>query len=211
MVYIAPLIPRPGLILSAPIIFLIIAGMVMMLSQPPFSIGESRTYNNSDKRSIILIFWLGLVSYLIPVIDWAYLHQDTSNIWTPYAVAGIIMITGGLRLRIWAIRTLGSFFTATVQIAPNQRIVTTGPFAVVRHPSYLGAWLAIIGSASLLNSLIGILVAAFLMSIAYIYRIAAEEKTLIDEFGGDYLAYKKCVAAFIPLGKQLSRACSILD
>jgi protein-S-isoprenylcysteine O-methyltransferase Ste14 len=51
----------------------------------------------------------------------------------------------GIALRQWSIRVLGRFFSTTVQVTSDQRIVTNGPYSVVRHPAYSGALLTLLG------------------------------------------------------------------
>jgi len=69
----------------------------------------------------------------------------------------------------------------------------------VRHPSYLGAWLALVGCGLFLGAFAGALVAAFSMSIAYYFCITAEEKTLLSTFGDDYRDYQKRTKRLLPL------------
>ncbi|KDQ51226.1 hypothetical protein JAAARDRAFT_81522 [Jaapia argillacea MUCL 33604] len=56
-------------------------------------------------------------------------------------ILGFILATSGGLLRYWCYRTLGRFFTFELSIRPGHRLVTDGPYSVVRHPSYAGALL----------------------------------------------------------------------
>ena len=49
---------------------------------------------------------------------------------------GLAAIVGGLAVRLWAIRTLGRFFTSTVMVQSGQTVVEAGPYRVLRHPSF---------------------------------------------------------------------------
>jgi protein-S-isoprenylcysteine O-methyltransferase Ste14 len=80
----------------------------------------------------------------------------------------------------------------------DQKIIQTGPYSLVRHPSYLGAYTAIIGCSLLLQTTISLIMSAFIMLAAYLYRIHVEEKTLMDEFGTDYRQYQEKTARLIP-------------
>ena len=66
----------------------------------------------------------------------------------PGAVAfaiGLVILLAGLVLRGWSIKTLGTYFTASVKVSPDQPVITAGPYRVLRHPSYTGLLLAMTG------------------------------------------------------------------
>lgn len=109
-----------------------------------------------------------------------------------------MFIVIGLIFRVWAIRQLGNHFTATVQILDGHQLITSGPYQLIRHPSYLGAFMAFVGIGLLLNAFWGGIVSGTAMSTAYYFRIIAEEKTLIQYFGSDYLKYKEQTKMLIP-------------
>ncbi|NJM68353.1 MAG: isoprenylcysteine carboxylmethyltransferase family protein [Acaryochloris sp. RU_4_1] len=58
---------------------------------------------------------------------------------------GLILMLGGLAMRYWAAKTLGEFYTRTLQIVEGQKIVNQAPYDIVRHPGYLGTLLMEIG------------------------------------------------------------------
>ena len=58
---------------------------------------------------------------------------------------GVIVMWLGLAIRVWAIVALGRAFRTTVEVDPGQAIVSTGPYRWVRHPSYSGLLLIVIG------------------------------------------------------------------
>jgi len=57
----------------------------------------------------------------------------------------LIVMWLGLAIRIWAIAVLGNAFRTTVEVDPGQRVVSTGPYEWVRHPSYTGLLLIVSG------------------------------------------------------------------
>jgi protein-S-isoprenylcysteine O-methyltransferase Ste14 len=93
---------------------------------------------------------------------------------------------------------LGKFFTATVQIKDDHQLIQGGPYQIVRHPSYTGAFLAILSSSMILNSWIGFIIAFIAMSLAYYVRIGIEERELIGKFQDRYIEYKKKTKMIIP-------------
>jgi protein-S-isoprenylcysteine O-methyltransferase Ste14 len=140
---------------------------------------------------------MSVVSTIVPVVDWGYFSPDkpTNAIAT---IAGFIILWSGVFLRNISIKILGKYFTPTVQLQSDHNLVTTTPYNVIRHPSYLGALLAIVGIAIFLNSFIGAAVAFVCMMIAYVIRIEAEEKALESLFGSAYTDYKRRTKRLIP-------------
>lgn len=70
--------------------------------------------------------------------------QNLQN--TTSSIVGLLLIALGTLLRIWCYRTLKNLFTFDVSIRQDHRLVTTGPYSVVRHPSYSGLLAAYIGT-----------------------------------------------------------------
>ena len=64
---------------------------------------------------------------------------------TPAFLCGVTLNIAGAVLRAWSFKTLGVFFTGPVFIRRDQRLITTGPYAFVRHPSYTGALAVVVG------------------------------------------------------------------
>jgi protein-S-isoprenylcysteine O-methyltransferase Ste14 len=197
LMIVMPLLGKPALMLHYKIFILIIAGVLIWLTQPAVSVQETSEEKNSDKFSVILILSMSLVSVVAPVIEWGYFHDSTGS-FTVYTVIGLLMIATGVGFRAWAVKTLGEFFTATVQIKDDHKLVTKGPYSIVRHPSYTGAFLSIIGCAVLLESWIGFVIASIAMTIAYYVRISIEENELSAHFGTAYKEYKRRTKRIIP-------------
>ncbi|OAX43331.1 ICMT-domain-containing protein [Rhizopogon vinicolor AM-OR11-026] len=63
---------------------------------------------------------------------------------SPFLIGTALVVTGGL-IRWWCFRTLGRFFTFEVSVRKEHQLVKTGPYAVVRHPSYTGINMQFIG------------------------------------------------------------------
>ena len=194
--YVVPLLGAPGRILDLRIGILMLASILIFLTQPGFQAQEARTKKSSDQNSVWLILGLSLASVILPVVEWGYGHPDRFN--TEIAVLGVLLIVVGLSIRIWAIRTLGKFFTATVQIKEQHQLVTHGPYSLVRHPSYLGAFLGIFGCAVILESWWMLPLSVIAMLFAYDVRIKHEERALIASFGKKYEQYRQQTKRMIP-------------
>lgn len=195
--YILPLLGKPELILSPVMLFLMASCTLLWMSQPELRKKEIDAKKDTDKNTVMLILFLSAPSVMVPVIEWAY-YRDAVFAWEWMGIIGLCMIIFGLMLRIWAIRILGGKFTTSVQIVEGHDLVTVGPYSYVRHPSYLGAYMAFAGSAMLLHAYFGLVIALSCMGYAYFRRITTEEMVLVKQFGQAYLDYSGNTKKMIP-------------
>jgi protein-S-isoprenylcysteine O-methyltransferase Ste14 len=193
-----PLLLKPALILNFKTFILLISAAVLWLSQPGFSKQDMNSDKQSDKLSILLILIASSISVFSSVIEWAYFTPDKSQI-NSVTVIGFIFLLIGICFRVWSINVLGKNFTATVKITREHELIKTGPYKLIRHPSYLGAFVAIIGCPVFLNNTYTIFISCIAMTIAYYFRINVEEKTLSNHFGKYYEDYKKDTYRLLPL------------
>jgi protein-S-isoprenylcysteine O-methyltransferase Ste14 len=83
-----------------------------------------------------------------------------------------------------------------VQLYADQRLITRGPFAIVRHPMYLGVLIAALGAILIYRTWTPVFAA--LNFLGLIYRARREEQILAAEFGEQWAAYCRNVPAWIP-------------
>ncbi len=197
LMIILPLLGKPALMLNGKILFIVAGSIFMWLTQPPVSARETSDQKNSDRFSVLLILLMCVVSVVVPVTDWAYFKGASTHI-SFFTYLGAAMIVAGLAFRAWAVNTLGKYFTATVQIVDDHKLIRTGPYGIVRHPSYAGAFIALTAGGVILESLIGFVISCMAMFTAYYVRIRIEEKELVSRFGNDYVAYQQDTKMIIP-------------
>ena len=103
-------------------------------------------------------------------------------------IAGAVVIAGGYGLAVWAM-VENAFFSSVARIQEDraQKVVTTGPYRIVRHPSYAGALLAALALPFVLDA-IWALIPAALLGAALVLRTALEDRMLNEELDG-YLRY----------------------
>jgi len=111
---------------------------------------------------------------------------------------GIIMMLTGIALRQWSIWILGEFFSTSVRIVSNQRIVKEGPYTLLRHPSYTGLLMILLGLGLATRTWLGMVGTLLLFGSALGYRINVEENVLKKEFGKEYVEYSKKTKRLIP-------------
>ena len=115
-------------------------------------------------------------------------------------VLGALLYFPGLALWLWGWRTLGEMFNVSssfgAQLYADQRLIVRGPFAIVRHPMYLGVLIAALGAIPIYQTWTSVFVA--LNFLGLIFRARREEQTLAAEFGEQWEAYCRSVPAWIP-------------
>jgi protein-S-isoprenylcysteine O-methyltransferase Ste14 len=111
---------------------------------------------------------------------------------------GVTIALAGIALRWWAVLTLGPFFTTRVMTRPGQTVVEAGPYRLVRHPSYSGMLLTVLGV--LLCSTNWLSLACFSIALPGLaYRIRVEERALLEALGEPYRAYMARTRRLLPL------------
>jgi protein-S-isoprenylcysteine O-methyltransferase len=93
---------------------------------------------------------------------------------------------------------LGRFFTYDVAVQAGQGIVEAGPYRYIRHPSYTGALVTLVGLGLALGNWAALLTILACMGIAYAYRISVEEAALIAALGEPYKQYMRRTRRLIP-------------
>ena len=113
-------------------------------------------------------------------------------------ILGISLMFLGIFVRQWAIAVLGRFFSLTVEVADDHKVIDRGPYRVIRHPSYTGVLITFIGLGLAVQSAGAVVVLVALYGISFGYRMSVEERTLLAELGKDYGDYMKRTKRIIP-------------
>jgi len=142
----------------------------------------------SEKWKKQLARWFKLrFAILYPLGIWAGIVGYSTD---ESIMRSIWIILLGLGIRAWA----------NCYAIKMEKLTTSGPYAHVRHPLYLGTFLVMIGFLLMLNVnwIESLLLVAVVIGVIYKITIQKEEEMLINKFGNDYLEYKKHVPAFFP-------------
>ena len=116
----------------------------------------------------------------------------------PGRLLGLRFLWCGVGLRLWCFRTLGTYFTFTVQTSTDQPVITTGPYRWLRHPSYAGLLFVIIGVGFFFGNWLSVLVVALAALAGFSYRIQVEEAALLAEMGERYRTFASSRKRLIP-------------
>jgi protein-S-isoprenylcysteine O-methyltransferase Ste14 len=112
---------------------------------------------------------------------------------------GIVLMYAGIALRLYAIKVLGRSFTTSVAVAPDQTVIEAGPYRLIRHPSYTGILITLLGlGLSLTSNWLSLLVIIGCALIGFSYRIRVEEHVLQESLGQRYQDYMQRTKRLIP-------------
>lgn len=108
-------------------------------------------------------------------------------------VIGALFVALGGSLRLWAMFVLGRWYSRRVRVLVGHRVVSEGPYRVVRHPAYLGAWLGHVGLGLAFQSPASLALAVLALLPSIVGRIRREDAVLLRDLPGylEYAAGKK--------------------
>jgi protein-S-isoprenylcysteine O-methyltransferase Ste14 len=113
---------------------------------------------------------------------------------------GALLLFPGLALVLWARLALGQMYGVSgsigVQLYAGHRLVTRGPFALARHPMYLGLLVAALGGILVYRTWTPVFLT--LNFLGFVFRARKEEQALAAEFGEEWTAYCRRVPAWMP-------------
>jgi protein-S-isoprenylcysteine O-methyltransferase Ste14 len=158
-------------------------------------IGSGVKEDRSNRWVIAALGVLGVIDAYLPAytdrIDFLTFGGETVR-WV-----GFFLYSGGGVLRLAPVFVLGRRFSGLVAIQPEHRLVTSGFYGVIRHPSYLGLLVLVLGWGLAFRSGVGVVI-ALLMFAVVLARIQAEERLLGETFGAEYDAYRGRTWRLVP-------------
>jgi len=160
------------------------------------SADSSKARDQGSLNLIAVLWWTGIamdfsLSLLLPqaAIPWKR---------TSFFFVGIFLMLLGIALRWYSVAVLGKYFTFDVSIQSGQVLVEVGPYRYIRHPTYTGALLTLLGFGLALGNWAGLAAALSCMGFAYAYRIPVEEAALSSALGEVYKQYMRRTWRLVP-------------
>lgn len=153
---------------------------------------------NRDRLSRVIIL-AGMLAAFALAWSATRLHMFDFKLLRPQIFyLGLGLMLAGLVFRGYAIWQLGRFFVPEVAIQPGQRVIDTGLYRYIRHPSYMGTFITSLGYGLALTN--GLSLAAMLIvpGVIYGFRMRVEEAALLEAFGEEYRAYMRRTKRLIP-------------
>jgi protein-S-isoprenylcysteine O-methyltransferase Ste14 len=150
--------------------------------------GGPTAEKETSQKIIMLLASIGFIALLVvPALD----HRlGWSAVPLPVVIVGDMLVGIGFYF-IFLVYKENTFGSATIEVAENQKVISTGPYALVRHPMYASALLYLIGTPLALGSYWGLLGVAFMLPVLT-WRLINEEKFLGRNLPG-YTEYQKKV------------------
>jgi protein-S-isoprenylcysteine O-methyltransferase Ste14 len=172
--------------------------LVMMPVMTLFTAGRSKGLRHSpDWKPFfpLLVFHSLFTAFVMP-------YMDARDLWTlpggdATRWAGLALLTLGVLLRLGPMVELGKRFVSVVALQPGHTLHTSGFYAWVRHPSYLGILLMDLGFAGVFRSTVALLLMPLVFWM-FKRRMDVEEQFMIDQFGDDYRRYMARTARLAP-------------
>ena len=118
---------------------------------------------------------------------------------SPYLIGLVLLVMWvGVGLRWWCFQTLGRYFTFSVMTSKDQPVINTGPYQVLRHPSYAGLLLILLGIGLTFGNWLSLAAVMLFASIGLLNRIRVEEAALATAVGAQYEAFARGRKRLVP-------------
>jgi len=129
-----------------------------------------------------------VATLIVPAFDHRF-RWSTAPVWA--VLAGDALIVLGFCI-VFLVFKENTFTSGIIEVAVEQKVISTGPYAVVRHPMYIGALVMLLGVPPALGSWWGELT-IIPMTLVIVVRLLGEERFLVKNLAG-YSEYKSTVA-----------------
>jgi protein-S-isoprenylcysteine O-methyltransferase Ste14 len=153
-----------------------------------------RSKNDTQDHDKGSIKWLNIIIYTCVILAVSFYLLGIGFIHSAISVipwVGLCIIPLGLIIRWVAILTLRKYFTTNVAILPDHRIIKSGIYRFIRHPSYSGSIISFCGLGLVFSNWISFIVLVIPITMAFLKRIQVEEQALQSAFGEEYANYSK--------------------
>ena len=170
-----------GWIFIAPLVMYLLLNSIYFIIKDPSTL-EKRSKLSTEKGDNIIIVLIGvlfLFLLLLPAFDYRF---NWSQIPFFLSCIGLAFLTISCLIFFFVMR-VNSFASKGLMIHKDQKVITTGPYTLVRHPLYMGGIIMSISIPLTLGSLIGFIPVIFLPFI-YAIRIRKEEQMLLRNLKG---------------------------
>ena len=158
---------------------------------------KSAKSESRDRFSLWVIMLGNMVAWVVGIYI-AYTPYGVIRPTVPVQIAGLIVMGIGILVRSIAIAQLGRFHTPNVAVFADHRVVDSGLYRHIRHPSYLGALIAFLGWSLALGNWLSLFIIMALSLVVYLYRIHEEETALSASLDQKYRDYCRRTKRLIP-------------
>lgn len=165
-----------------------------------FTHSSKREDVTSQEQTSLRRLWLVIIPSTIVGGFWCAQSWGLIRLARYYIMyGGLVLMILGFVIRGKAIYTLRKYFTVDVSIVKDHKVIHTGEYRFIRHPSYTGVLLTFFGLGWALGNWISFVIIFFPILWAFIRRMNSEEKALLSSpIGNEYSDYMKTTKRLIP-------------
>lgn len=202
----SPLWSQPPLAVFANVVvalaFVFVVGAVVIdfknyHRQPRKVVSGDRSLVETGSMSAFFVAY-----YLVIKLRWLEVSLSRSAR-VAMILVGLALVIVGVAFNIWGRIVLKSSWANQIRIFEGQKLLTTGPFSIVRHPLYASLiWIFVGGSLIYSNALSLLLAVLVFVPMMYV-RAMKEDALLLKSFGGEYEAYRSRTGLFLPRIRRL--------
>ncbi len=176
--------------------WLFFAGIFLFRKKPPKAPERRR-----DRASFLGIVLEGLAYAMVWSIRRPYfspLFRIPRALEIVLALATLALAAGSVWVVLAAVRTLGKQWSFAARLVEGHKLVTEGPYALVRNPIYTGMLGMLVATGLALSRPAELVVALVLFGVGTFVRVRSEEKLLREAFGAQFEVYARRVPAVFP-------------
>ncbi|HYR86461.1 MAG TPA: isoprenylcysteine carboxylmethyltransferase family protein [Terriglobia bacterium] len=196
--YLLPTIANPPALFHPQLWILVAVALAISVFQPAYR-PLDKSAPTHDRGTAAQIVWSVYLTQLVGVVEAVYFRYPESFNWDVVTTVALMAMIVGLGLRVWAVLTLGRFFTWFITVYDDHQVIRSGPFRFIRHPAYGGALILFVATMVFLHAWVGAVLSLVFQLLAYVRRIRYEEAMMIERLGEPYIKYTRSVRALVPL------------
>ena len=152
---------------------------------------------STDRGSLLVTRLSGVVAGLLATLGLTVKAAEFP-VSSMLLATGLVIMWVGILLRWWCFRTLGRYFTFNVMTSYDQPMITSGPYRVLRHPSYLGIILMLGGLGLTYGNWLSLASLILFPLLGLLIRIRVEEAALMKVLGAAYTTYASGRKRLVP-------------
>jgi protein-S-isoprenylcysteine O-methyltransferase Ste14 len=158
---------------------------------------NGRADREKDKGSFL---WISISISIGMTIACVFAFSGHAALQHPHRweLAGLLVMLAGAGIRIHAIRILAQHFTSRVTLLEDHALIREGAYRNIRHPSYLGQILILVGLGALMANSVSLVAAPLFTIAALLLRIRVEERAMAEHFGQAYEDYRRATWRLLP-------------
>jgi len=177
---------------QTPLFMAFLAALVMArfleLSGPGKALLATRLADEDKSRITTWIIGATFITNMVvPILHYRYSKPLPEVGWWNWL--GLLIMIAGSALRLWSIQVAGESFKAQIAVSAKHRLATSGPYAWVRHPAYLGTIIFYLGVTAIFWSSWGLAALLIVVVPTFVVRLFKEERILEAHFGEEWRRY----------------------